>query len=203
MTTTEPRLTRKGWATRQRIIEAAADLMYEHGVKGTNNDLIRQAAGVSGSQLSHYFPDKESLVRAVLDWQADAMMGAHSQPPRGELDSVAALRAWAASYLGPGEPWRGGCRFGSLAGEVLKTEPALRDDVVRGFGRWRDQFRGGLLAMRDRGELRADTDIDRLAYVLMTAFQGGLLLAQATGDPAPLRAALDTAVGEVARHAVA
>lgn len=201
MTTTAPRLTRKGLATRQRIIETAAGLIYQHGVKGTNNDLVRAAAGISGSQLSHYFPDKESLVRAVIAWQADAMMGRHQQPPRGPLDSLAALRAWAASWLGPEEPWRGGCSFGSLAAEVLKTEPALRDEVAAGFDRWRADFRSGLTAMRERGELRDDADLDQLTSVLMAAFQGGVLLAQATEDPAALRVALGTAIERVAAHA--
>jgi AcrR family transcriptional regulator len=202
MATSEVPLTRKGQATRQRIVETAAALVYAHGVKGTNNELVRRAAKVSGSQLSHYFPDKESLVRAVIAWQADAMMGRHEQPPRGALDSVAALRAWAAAYLGPDEPWRGGCAFGSLAGEVLKTEPALRDEVADGFGRWRGEFHQGLTAMRERGELRADADPDHLAYVLMAAFQGGILLAQATDDPAVLRAALTGAIDQVAAQTV-
>src|ERR1700742_3283446 len=92
------RLTPKGQAMRQKIVEVAAGLMYEHGVAGTNNELVRAAAGISGSQLSHYFPDKESLVRAVIAWRADTMLGLQRAPPLGELDSIAALRAWAASY---------------------------------------------------------------------------------------------------------
>jgi AcrR family transcriptional regulator len=78
---------------RQKIIEAAADLIYERGVAGTNNELVRKAAGISGSQLSHYFPDKESLVRVVIGWQADTMIGLQRNPPPGELDSLAALQA--------------------------------------------------------------------------------------------------------------
>jgi AcrR family transcriptional regulator len=74
------RLTAKGEATRQKIIEAAAGLIYEHGVAGTNNELVRAAAGISGSQLSHYFPDKESLVRAVIAWRADTMIGLQREP---------------------------------------------------------------------------------------------------------------------------
>lgn len=191
----------QGAATRQRIIETAAELMYEHGVRNTNNELVRGAAGISGSQLSHYFPDKESLVRAVIEWRAGGVMGAHDQPPRAELDSLAALRTWAASYLGPEESWRGGCGFGSLAGEVLKGDPTLHDEVAGGFDRWRDQFHRGLVAMRERGELRPDSEPDRLAYVLLAAFQGGMLLAQVAQDPAPLRAALESAVDQVAAYA--
>lgn len=192
------RLTRKGEATRERILESAAELIYRHGVQGTSNDAVRRAAGVSGSQLSHYFPDKESLVRAALAWRAESMMGLREDPPRGPLDSMAALRAWADGYVGNPAVVAGGCSFGSLAAEVLKSDLDVRDAVADGFDRWRAQFRDGLTAMRDRGVLRPDADPDRLATCLMAAFQGGLLLTQAARDVQPLREALDAALAYVA-----
>jgi AcrR family transcriptional regulator len=199
--TQQHKLTRKGLATRQRIIETAADLIYRNGAQNTNNELVRKAAGISGSQLSHYFPDKESLVRAVIGWRAEAMMGQHQDPALGELDSRAALRGWANSFLDGETSWEGGCSFGSLAAEMMKGDPALHDEVTAGFDRWRELFLRGLTAMRDNGELRQNADLDELAYVLMAAFQGGMLLAQAARDMAPLRAALDNALRQVAEAA--
>jgi AcrR family transcriptional regulator len=43
--------------------------MYEHGVAGTTTEDILQAAGVSNSQLYHYFADKAELTRAVIAYQ--------------------------------------------------------------------------------------------------------------------------------------
>jgi TetR/AcrR family transcriptional regulator, transcriptional repressor for nem operon len=197
-----PKLTRKGQATRERIVECAAELIYLHGVQGTSNDALRRAAGVSGSQLSHYFPDKESLVRAALAWRAESMMGLREDPPRGPLDSMARLRAWADSYLGRPAVVAGGCSFGSLAAEVLKSDLDVSDAIAEGFARWRAQFRDGLTAMRDRGELRPDADLDQLATALMAAFQGGLLLTQAARDLQPLREALDAALAYVASYTI-
>ena len=195
------RLTPKGQAMRQKITEAAAGLIYERGVAGTNNELVRKAAGISGSQLSHYFPDKESLVRAVIAWQADTMIGLQRDPPLGELDSIAALRAWADSYVRNEAMCEGGCSFGSLAAEVAKSDMDVRDEIIAGFGRWRDLFERGLTAMRDRGELRRTADPEQLAYALMAAFQGGMLLTQAARDVTPLRTALSTAIDYVASFA--
>jgi TetR/AcrR family transcriptional repressor of nem operon len=192
------RLTPKGQAMRQKIIEAAADLIYERGVAGTNNELVRKAAGISGSQLSHYFPDKESLVRAVIAWRADTMIGLQRDSPLGELDSIAALRAWADSYVRNEAVREGGCSFGSLAAEVAKSDMNVRDEIIAGFGRWRDLFERGLTAMRDRGELRRTADPEQLAYALMAAFQGGMLLTQAARDVTPLRTALGSAIDYVA-----
>ncbi|ADI12688.1 TetR family transcriptional regulator [Streptomyces bingchenggensis BCW-1] len=67
---------------RERIVKAAAELIYEHGAQNTNNEQIRAAAGVSGSQLTRHFPTKESLVRAVLAWQADGIVARHQAPER-------------------------------------------------------------------------------------------------------------------------
>lgn len=192
-----PKLTRRGLATRERILESAAELIYRHGVQGTSNDALRRAAGVSGSQLAHYFPDKESLVRAALAWRAESMMGLRDDPPRGPLDSMAALRAWADSYVRRPEVVAGGCSFGSLAAEVLKSDLDVSDAIAEGFARWRAQFRDGFTAMHDRGQLRPDADADQLATSLMAAFQGGLLLTQAARDVQPLREALDAALAYV------
>ena len=64
---TERRLTRRGRETRERIVSAAAELIFERGVAETTLEDIRAAAGVSGSQVYHYFEDKQALVRAVID----------------------------------------------------------------------------------------------------------------------------------------
>jgi TetR/AcrR family transcriptional regulator, transcriptional repressor for nem operon len=188
------RLTAKGEATRAHIVRTAAELIYAHGVQDTNNEGVRKAAGVSGSQLSHYFPDKRSMVRAVIAFRADSMLGFHRDPPLGELDSFVALRAWVDSYVDRSDIIEGGCTFGSLVAEVMKTDLDLHDEIAAGFERWRAMFRRGLLAMRDSGELRRDIDPDRLAHVVMAAFQGGMLLTQGARDVAPLRDALNGAL---------
>src|SRR5262249_62210898 len=55
-----PRLTRKGAETRERIVSAAANLVFEHGVAATSIEDVKEAAGGSGSQLYHYFGEKQA-----------------------------------------------------------------------------------------------------------------------------------------------
>jgi TetR/AcrR family transcriptional regulator, transcriptional repressor for nem operon len=191
-----PRLTRKGHATRERIIRTAAGLIFGRGVAHTSIEDVRKAAGVSGSQMTHYFTDKQSLVRAVIAWQADQLVGFHTQPRLGGLDTFEALRLWADLNV---ERQRarhcaGGCDFGSLAGELAESDPATRAELAAGYQRWYGLLRTGLRAMRDRGELRADADPETLALALLAAHQGGALLTQTCRDVVPLRAALDAAL---------
>jgi TetR/AcrR family transcriptional regulator, transcriptional repressor for nem operon len=193
-TTARDGLTSKGQATRDRIVSAAADLIFDRGVAAVSMLDVRRAATVSGSQLSHYFGDKQSLTRAVIARQAEAVIQAHQMPELGQLDSFTALERWAQLNIQrlQQRDCQGGCSFGSLAGELAECDDSLRADLAAGFDRWEQLFRHGLTLMRDRGDLRPDADPDQLTYALMAALQGGMLLGQTARSITPLQASLSS-----------
>lgn len=194
-----PRLTRKGRATRDRIVAAAAELVFVRGVAGTSTDDVRAAAGVSSSQLYHYFVDKRALVRAVIAHQTERILDAQ-QPLLGRLDSIEALRAWRDLLVELQRQRRceGGCPIGSLGSELSELDPDARTDLAAGFGRWEAAIREGLHAMNDRGDLREGADPDQLALATLAALQGGLLLTQVRRDTAALEAGLDSMIAHIA-----
>ncbi|WP_240563134.1 TetR/AcrR family transcriptional regulator [Mycobacterium sp. IS-1264] len=194
-----PRFTRKGLATRSRIVGVAARLMFERGVANTSIDEVRNAAGVGGSQISHYFRDKRDLTRQVIAARRDDVMAFHTRPRLGALDSFEALQAWADACVGDIDTVyrRGGCVYGSLAGELIDADDEIRDDVADGYDVWLELFQTGLTAMRRRGDLHSDADPRHLAVSLVVAHQGGAMLTHATGDAEPLRVAVNAAVDYV------
>jgi TetR/AcrR family transcriptional regulator, transcriptional repressor for nem operon len=196
---TAPRLTRKGAETRERIVSAAANLIFERGVAGTSIEDVKEAAGISSSQLYHYFGDKQALIHAVIAHQSDAVIAAQ-EPLLGKLDSLDALRAWRdqAVAIERQLQCKGGCPIGALAGELAEVDPEARADIAAGFARWEDAIGEGIRAMNGRGELPAEADPDRLALALLAAHQGGLVLTQVRRGPEPLEAALDTMIEHVA-----
>src|SRR5260370_14340395 len=192
------RLTRRGRATRQRIVAAAAELMFEHGVAETTLEDIRAAAGVSGSQVYHYFEDKQALVRAVIDYQTDAVLdtqGAHLD----HLDTMPGLRAWRDLLVDHQRrlECRGGCPIGALGAEVAETDAAARLAVARGLHRWAARIRDAPRAMHARGDLPAEVDPDDLALATLAALQGGLLLTQIQRQTKPLEVALDAMLDRI------
>jgi TetR/AcrR family transcriptional repressor of nem operon len=195
---TEARLTRKGQATRDRIVAAASGLMFERGVAGTSTDDVRAAAGVSTSQIYHYFSDKRTLVLAVIAHQTEAVLTTQ-EPLLSSLDSLEALRAWRDFLvaLQQGHGCRGGCPIGSLGSELADVDDEARRAVATGYARWEGSIRSGLHAMRDRGDLRPDADPDQLALATLTALQGGLLLTQIRRDTVALEAALDSMINHI------
>ncbi len=192
------KLTAKGALTRARIIEAASELVFAHGVARTGIDDVQRRAGVSASQLYHYFADKDDLIRAVIAHQTDGILAAQ-RPVLDELDSFEALDRWRDLLVDmqAARNCVGGCPIGSIAAELADIDPRARADLVESFERWEAPIRAGLARMRDRGELRPDSDTDALALALLTALQGGLLLTQTRRNTTPLRAGLDAVLAHI------
>jgi TetR/AcrR family transcriptional repressor of nem operon len=186
-----PSLTPKGARTRARIVQAAAGLIQEQGVAGTTLDDVRVAAQVSGSQLSHYFAGKDELVRAVVDHQADVIVGNQERADVGTVDGLRAWRDMVITAAGSTDG-QGGCPLGSLGGQLAETDAEARAHIAAGFHRWSAAIGDGLRALPAAGRIPTGVTPDDLAVTLLAALQGGLLLAQVQRDTRPLETAVDT-----------
>lgn len=176
---------------------AAAELFHRHGVAATSLDEVRAVTATSKSQLYHYFGDKAALVRGVVEYQAGAVLAAQ-QPELDAICDMESLRAWAAKVieLNQRASASGGCPLGRLSSELAGADPDTQRALLDAFGVWQGRLSRGLAAtMADRPTRRADAE--QLAAGLLSAVQGGLLLAQATGRREPLEAALAVALDGV------
>jgi TetR/AcrR family transcriptional regulator, transcriptional repressor for nem operon len=177
--------------TRTRIVEAAARLIYERGVAGTTLDDVRAAAEVSGSQLYHYFTDKDELVQAVIGHQAGIIVGTQRQADLGSLEG---LQAWRDMVIAQAKSsnGKGGCPLGSLGGQLAETDPQARALIAEGFEQWSAAISDGLRRLHAAGHLPAGIDPDDIAVTLLAALQGGLLLAQVQRATRPFETVVDT-----------
>src|SRR5919106_279239 len=184
---TESPKTARGRQTRERIVSSAAELIGERGVAETSLDDVIERADASKSQLYHYFDDREALLRAVVAHNTDGVLAA--QPHLESLDTWKAIRDWFDSLvqLQVERNAQGGCPVGSLVGQLAECDEGARLALEGSFGRWEDQIRYGLRAMKAQGKLDRRADPDELATATMAAIQGGLLLTQIRRDPASSR----------------
>lgn len=190
--------TVRGSATRRRIVDAAAGLMYERGVARTSLDDVRAATATSKSQLYHYFRDKDDLVLAVIDAQSSAVLGYHERL-LADASTLADLRAWADSLVAHQREnvGVGGCPIGSLSSELADSHEPARRALAATFARWESLLRAALTTMRARGAIAPTADPSALAGAIVTALEGGLLLTQATRATRHLELALDMALRNV------
>jgi AcrR family transcriptional regulator len=196
------RLTARGAATRARIVDAAAALVYERGFAGTSLDDVMAATGTSKSQLYHYFADKDALVREVIKAQLGRILAAQQAAGLHEVSSWEHLQRWCGHFVTATAATQGagGCPLGSLVGELADQSEPARQVLAQCFADWQAYLSEGLTAMRDNGELAAHADPAELALTLMSALQGGLLMAQATRSARPVELALNMALQHMAGY---
>jgi AcrR family transcriptional regulator len=189
-TSDRPKLTAKGARTRARIVEEAAGLIHERGVAGTTLEDVKAAAEVSGSQMYHYFPDKDDLVQAVIDYHADGIVSRNRQA----LGSANGVEAWQKMVIAAAKRTKakGGCALGSLVGQLAESDPAARALIASGFDQWAAAIGDGLRSLHAEGKLPPDVDPDDLAITLLATLEGGLLLAQAQRSTRPFETAVNT-----------
>lgn len=194
MTNAHAPTTPRGRATRDRILQAAAELVTEKGAAGMSLDDVQARTGASRSQLYHYFKDRDDLVRAVIDVTTDTVLSRQGEF-LDHLDSWAGIDRWFDLMVQDqiARQARGGCPIGSLAGQLAECDPDARAAIAAGLDRWEAHLRDGLTRMRTRGKLREDADPATLAASTMASIQGGLLLTQVRRDPRQLRIALNAA----------
>ncbi len=201
MVTQEPqgsRLTARGAATRDRIVQAAADLMYVRGVNATTLDDIRAATGTSKSQLYRHFPDKEALVHAVIALRGQQVIERETQR-LGRLSSFSGLTRWRDALIEVSSLQNGahGCALGSMASELADQDEQARASLAALFTTWEGLLAAGLERMQAKGTLSPDARPGQLAVGLMAALQGGYLLASTARDVRPMEIALDLALEHV------
>jgi AcrR family transcriptional regulator len=184
------KLTPKGRATRQRIIDGAAAELLVHGAVVTTLEDVMARTGTSKSQLFHYFPrGKDQLLLAVAEQEA-ARVISDQQPHLSRLTSWAAWQRWrdvvVERYRRQGQQ----CPLSTVMSELGRTPGA---QAVTGalIERWRSEIEAGVVAMQRQGKIADTVDPTRAAAALLAGIQGGVSVLLNTGDLSYLEAALD------------
>jgi AcrR family transcriptional regulator len=194
MDSRDQRLTAKGRATRQRIVEGAAAEIRTNGVAVTTLDDVRARTHTSKSQLFHYFPGgKEQLLLAVAEHEAQRVL-TDQQPHLSALTSWAAWWRWrdavVARYRRQGQH----CPLAVLMSEIGRTSPGAQAVTAALMRQWHGAIATGVREMQRQGKIPAAVDGDRAAAALLAGIQGGVGIMLATGDLGYLQAALDVGI---------
>jgi AcrR family transcriptional regulator len=129
-------------ATKQRVVEAAAELFSAGGYASTSMEQIRTAAGVSNGSLFHLFPDKVSLAAHLFsagmhECQAgliDAIDRAETAE-HGIRDAVTCQLRWVEGNVATAR-----VVYGDVPEDVLVAASATHDASAREYVRVTTQW---------------------------------------------------------------
>ena len=168
----------------EELLERLLAVFRDHGYEGATLSRLRDATGLERASLYHRFPDgKEEMALAVLEHVAqrfgeeilapllgDAALGKRMQKSGEQIE---------AFYEGGSR----GCVLDSLS---LAGGPArLSRRVSEIYQAWRDAYTA---IAREAGQ--PEEEAGRRAAQAIMSIHGALVLARATGDRGPFRAAV-------------
>jgi TetR/AcrR family transcriptional repressor of nem operon len=195
----EPK-TGRGRASRERIVERAAQLFAERGIAGTSVDEVLAAAGAGKGQFYHYFRSRDELAAAAVGHRCALVVSGLTEV-LGEVSSMAGLEQALAGFVaGFEQAGLAGCPIGTLSTEVSGRNEEARRHAAAGFDAWEKLLADVLERMRERGQLRADARPAVLATGLLASLEGGMVLSQARRDMASLRTAVEAGLAQVRAH---
>jgi AcrR family transcriptional regulator len=84
---------------RARLLAAAAECFYDHGVNGTGIDTITAAAGVAKMSLYNNFASKDDLVLAYLEARHEEWLGLYRRRLAGASDARQRVAAVVDAYV--------------------------------------------------------------------------------------------------------
>ena len=183
---------------RERILDAAHDLVLAHGFSATTVDAVLAAADASKGAFFHHFPSKRALGHALVERYAagdravlERFMGtaeASTDDPAEQLVEFVRGFERAADEMALSQ--QPGCLFVSFVYEQVPDTDDVRPLIIDSIEHWRARIADKLIAARAAGRLPDDVDVSSLADHVFTTFEGAFILARATDDASHVRAQL-------------
>lgn len=166
--------------TRERIVDAAAELFHERGFQATSLAEVAERAGARPGSLYYFFKTKDELLRGALERYGDLLepviMGpafARSDHPVERVFEV--LGRYRELLLET--DFALGCPIGNLALEIRDASIEVRAGIVSNLTLWARFLEVNLEAAVPEG-----VDRGRLARFVLTVMEGAVLLARAHRD---------------------
>lgn len=162
-------------STRERILQAAHEEMYEHGFQGLRIDAVLKKTNLAKGALYHYFPTKLALGYAVLD---EVIMGFFQENWNEFLcasnDPLQALKDFFHKKCGDlqSEECFNGCPLTNLVQEMSTLDEGFRQRLQTVIVNIVCTVATALHQGQIDGIVRKDIDPQKIAPFILSSYQG-------------------------------
>jgi len=176
-------------STKNRILEAGAEIIHLKGFYHTGIQEILSAAAVPKGSFYNYFKNKDDFGLQLIDYFVEYythlsrnILEDGTIPP---LERIRRLLEWFIEFF-RSKNYAYGCPIGNLAQEMGDLSPAFRKKLKMALGSIVD-IHSRLLAKAQReGELSQSLDVREAARFLVSSWHGALVHMKAVKGPEPL-----------------
>src|SRR5215467_9587451 len=176
---------------KDRLVDAAHELIYTHGYGGVGVADICARAGVLKGSFYHFFASKQALALAVVDayWGRERdewvlLLGDEKQPPLQRLRNLLAAQVAAQVLDKCATGSVRGCLLGNLALELSGQDQPVQSRLDEVFVEQIRLVYGVLVAAVDVDAIRPEFATLATARAVLAQLEGLVLFAKLTNDPA-------------------
>jgi TetR/AcrR family transcriptional repressor of nem operon len=179
-------MARPDTGARQKLLDAALNVVRRHGYSATSVDDLCAAAGVTKGAFFHHFPSKEALgVAAAQYWSQitgeffrNAPYHKHADP----LERVLGYIDFRKAIIRGGLP-EFTCLVGTMVQEAYGSHPAIRKACEESIAGHAQTLEADIEAAMRNHAMAGEFSPKSLALHTQAVIQGGFILAKATGAP--------------------
>ena len=167
--------------TREALLEAAFDEIYEQGFRAASLDNILRRTGVTKGALYHHFPNKTALGYAVVDEIIFPHASEHWAPLVDcEGNPIDTLLQLIQKEVAGADDHRVtcGCPFNNLVQEMAGIDEGFRERLHHMQAQWRAAISSALTKGQRAGQVREDINAERAATLLVASYEGCVGLAK-------------------------
>ena len=180
--------------TRQRILQAGFEEMYENGFQGMRIDAILNKTSLAKGALYHHFPNKKALGYAVVD----EVIAGHSREVFSLLerntDPVEAICSLLqdVSESTTVENITLGCPVNNLVQEMAGLDEGFKQRLSSIFESKIELLSSALKRGQEQGQIKKDIDPLMVAGFIVSSFNGIVGAAKCTADVDIFRSLVST-----------
>ena len=175
--------------TKDRILEAGAEIIHQKGYNHTGIQEILTAANVPKGSFYNYFKNKEDFGLQIIDrfqrhfdQMATDILEDGSIAPLKRIDRL--LSASMDHFQS--KDYTGGCPIGNLAQEMGDLSSAFRQKLSDAMGSMVQAYCKVLAEAQRAGEIPEHLDVNATAYFIVAGWHGAIIQMKLIRDLAPL-----------------
>jgi TetR/AcrR family transcriptional repressor of nem operon len=178
--------------TKQKLLDAAQELILSKGYTATSVDEICETARLTKGSFFHYFSGKEHLGKAVAErFYGSWRQVSQSAPFRRKKDPLDRVFGHVDFFIqmSHAPTWKG-CLLGTLVQELSETHPQIRAVCAACLDDLAHNLRQDLEEAKAKYAPRARWNAQSLANHLIAVAQGAIILSKAKRDANVFRESL-------------
>jgi TetR/AcrR family transcriptional repressor of nem operon len=183
-------MSTKGARTRDRILDAAQDLILDKGYAGVSIDQLISSLDLTKGAFFHHFKSKADLARTLIDrYSRDGVALLENNLSRAKKLSDDPLQQllilvglYEEMFEGLTEPWPG-CLLASYVYELQQFDDDMKPVINREFLLSRSGVGELIESIMEKYPPRVPVDPTALADMFMSTFEGAFVLSKSLDEP--------------------